>query len=81
MIGFFHPVVIRAEYYFGTGCWPAFAIVGLAGLVGSLLVDSIVFSVLLGAFAFSSFWSILELFEQKKRVERGWFPRNPKRKH
>jgi hypothetical protein len=25
--------------------------------------------------AFSSFWSILELFEQKKRVEKGWFPK------
>ena len=31
-------------------------------------------------FAFSSFWSILELFQQEKRVERGWFPKNPKRK-
>ncbi|MBQ5864199.1 MAG: DUF4491 family protein, partial [Bacteroidales bacterium] len=28
----------------------------------------------------SSFWSILEVFEQKKRVEKGWFPKNPKRK-
>ncbi|MBR3828897.1 MAG: DUF4491 family protein, partial [Bacteroidales bacterium] len=24
--------------------------------------------------------SILELFKQKKRVEKGWFPKNPKRK-
>jgi len=23
---------------------------------------------------------ILELFQQKKRMERGWFPMNPKRK-
>ncbi|MBO7458075.1 MAG: DUF4491 family protein [Paludibacteraceae bacterium] len=30
--------------------------------------------------ACSSFWSILELFEQKKRVERGWFPKNPNKK-
>lgn len=80
MIGFFHPVVIKAEYYFGTGCWPVFAVVGTAALVGSLFVANTVISVLLGAFAFSSFWSILELFEQKKRVERGWFPKNPKKK-
>lgn len=79
MIGVFHPVVIKAEYHFGTGCWPAFAIAGAAALVGSLLVDRVIVSVLLGAFAFSSFWSILELFEQKKRVERGWFPKNPKK--
>lgn len=80
MIGVFHPIVIKAEYYFGTGCWPVFAIAGAVALVGSLLVESVIISVLLGAFAFSSFWSILELFEQKKRVERGWFPRNPDRK-
>jgi len=80
MIGFFHPVVIKAEYYFGTGCWPVFAVVGTAALVGSLFIANTVISVLLGAFAFSSFWSILELFEQKKRVERGWFPKNPKKK-
>ena len=79
-IGIFHPIVIKAEYYWGTGCWPVFAIVGLAAIVGSLFVESVIVSVLLGAFAFSSFWSIHELFEQKKRVERGWFPRNPNRK-
>jgi hypothetical protein len=32
-------------------------------------------SVILGVIASSSFWSILELFQQKKRVERGWFPK------
>ena len=80
MIGIFHPIVIKAEYYWGTGCWPVFAIVGMAAIVGSLFVKSVIVSVLLGAFAFSSFWSIHELFEQKKRVERGWFPRNPNRK-
>ena len=80
MIGMFHPVVIKAEYYFGTRCWPVFAIVGAAALVASLLVGSVILSVLLGAFAFSCFWSILELFEQQKRVARGWFPMNPKRK-
>ena len=57
-----------------------FALVGVAALIGSLLVGGVIISVLLGAFAFSAFWSILELFEQKKRVERGWFPKNPKRK-
>jgi len=80
LIGFFHPIVIKAEYYLGTRCWPLFAVIGLAGLVASLLVSNTILSVFLGAFAFSSFWSILELFEQKKRVERGWFPKNPKKK-
>lgn len=81
MIGIFHPIVIKSEYYYGTKCWPIFALVGLLTLIGSLLISSTVWSVLLGSFAFSCFWSILELFQQKKRVEKGWFPKNPNRNH
>ena len=81
MIGIFHPIVIKAEYYYGTKCWPIFALVGLLTLIGSILISSTVWSVLLGSFAFSCFWSILELFQQKKRVEKGWFPKNPNRHH
>ena len=57
-IGFFHPLVIKAEYYFGVR-----------------------FSIFLGIFAFSSFWSIGEVFKQRERVRKGWFPMNPKRKN
>lgn len=81
MIGIFHPIVIKAEYYYGIKCWPIFALIGLFTLIGSLLISSTVWSVLLGSFAFSCFWSILELFQQKKRVEKGWFPKNPNRHH
>ena len=35
---------------------------------------------LAGVFAFSSFWTIKELFEQQERVRKGWFPANPKRR-
>ncbi|OYP40493.1 hypothetical protein CG709_05125 [Lachnotalea glycerini] len=36
---------------------------------------------LIGFFTgFSCFWSVQELVEQEKRVEKGWFPKNPKRK-
>lgn len=80
-IGFFHPLVIKGEYYFGTKCWWIFALVGVFMLIGSLLIENIYFSVILGVIAFSCFWSILELFEQAKRVERGWFPQNPHRKY
>ncbi len=80
IIGFFHPIVIKAEYYFGVGCWWVFLVVGIAALVGSLFVSSLVVAAVLGVFGFSSLWSIKELFEQKQRVEKGWFPRNEKRK-
>jgi hypothetical protein len=79
-IGIFHPLVIKAEYHFGTGCWWVFLVMGLGCIAGSLLVASTILSTLLGVAAFSSLWSILELFKQRKRVEKGWFPKNPKRK-
>lgn len=80
IIGLFHPLVIKGEYYFGTGCWWVFAICGVALSAASYLVADVLWSSLLAVTAFSSFWSILEVFEQRKRVEKGWFPANPKRK-
>lgn len=80
IIGLFHPLVIKAEYYLGVGSWWLFLVAGIVGCVASLLVADTVISILLGVFAFSSFWSIGEIFEQRKRVEKGWFPANPKRK-
>ena len=81
IIGLFHPIVIKCEYYFGTKCWWWFLILGFAAVAGSILVENILLSAILGVFAFSSFWTILEIFEQKQRVEKGWFPKNPKRKY
>ena len=81
IIGVFHPIVIKCEYYFGTKCWWWFLILGIGGVIGSIIIKNILLSALLGVFAFSSFWTILEIFEQKKRVEKGWLPANPKRKN
>ena len=79
IIGLFHPVVIKAEYYWGTKCWWIFLVLGTIGVVASLIIKSVFISALLGVFSFSSFWTIKELFEQRERVKKGWFPRNPKR--
>lgn len=81
IIGLFHPIVVKAEYYWGTRSWWIFLLLGIIGVVASLLVSSIFLSSILGVFAFSSFWTIKEVFEQKERVQKGWFPRNPKRKY
>lgn len=75
VIGLFHPIVIKAEYHFGVKCWWVFLFAGILGVAGSLFVDSSLLSTLLGVFAFSSFWSIKELFEQRERVRKGWFPK------
>lgn len=79
IIGLFHPLVIKAEYYFGVRCWWVFMLMGVVTLVGSLVVKQLLWSVLLGVWSASSFWSIGELFHQRRRVEKGWFPRNPDR--
>lgn len=79
IIGLFHPIVIKTEYYWGVRPWWIFLVVGLLLLVASIWVQSVIYSSLLAVAGASSLWSIGELFEQRKRVEKGWFPRNPKR--
>jgi len=79
IIGLFHPLVVKGYYYFGTGCWRWFLLLGLCASVGSVTVGNILIQTILGVFAFSSFWSIKEVFEQRRRVEKGWFPANPRR--
>lgn len=76
-IGIWHPIVIKTEYYFGTKVWWVYLLIGLAGIGGSLFVANTYISVFLGIFAFSALWGIGELFKQKKRVEKGWFPKKP----
>ena len=79
IIGLFHPLVIKGEYYFGVKCWWAFLLIGIAAVAASIMVADLFWSILLAVWGASSFWSIGELFEQRKRVEKGWFPKNPKR--
>ena len=79
IIGLFHPVVVKAEYYWGTRCWWIFLLLGLGGVAASIYVSDLFVSSLLGVFAFSSFWTIKEVFDQEKRVRKGWFPKNPRR--
>ncbi len=81
VIGLFHPLVIKAEYYIGVRSWWLFLFLGIIAGVASLLIVNLTLSIILGVVAFSSFWSIGEVFEQKKRVEKGWFPANPKKKN
>ncbi|MGL5681568.1 MAG: DUF4491 family protein [Marinifilaceae bacterium] len=79
IIGLFHPVVVKAEYYWGVKCWWIFLVLGVASLALSVMVESTLVSSAAGVFGFSSFWTIKELFEQRERVAKGWFPANPKR--
>lgn len=80
IIGIYHPIVIKCEYYFTSKAWPVFLIVGIVAIIFALLVNGITISSLLGIFGFTNLWTIKELKEQEERVEKGWFPCNPNRK-
>lgn len=79
IIGLLHPVVIKAEYYFGKKIWPLFLIGGVLTILLSLFIENILVAALVGVLGFSFLWSIRELFEQEERVKKGWFPKNPKK--
>ncbi len=79
VIGAFHPIVIKGEYYFSEKIWPVFLIAGLLFLGLSIITKIVVLSSIYSILGFTCLWSIWELKEQQKRVKKGWFPQNPKR--
>ncbi len=79
-IGIWHPIVIKTEYRWGTRPWTVYLAIGLACIIGALFIKNTVLSAVVGVFGASALWGIGELFSQKKRVEKGWFPMNPKRR-
>ncbi|GAA0122393.1 DUF4491 family protein [Clostridium faecium] len=80
IIGIFHPIVIKGEYYFGKKIWSIFLLLGIVFIILSLNIKGQVVSALFGVTGFSWIWGIHELIEQEERVKKGWFPKNPKRK-
>ena len=80
-IGIWHPIVIKTEYYYGTRPWVVYLAVGVLCIVGALFIEDTLLSAVVGVFGASALWGIGELFSQKKRVAKGWFPMNPKREH
>lgn len=81
IIGIFHPLVIKTEYRTGTRFWWVFLLLGILSICCALCLENVLLSSILGVLGASFLWSIGELFSQKKRVEKGWFPMNPKRKN
>ena len=79
IIGIFHPIVMKTEYNTGTRYWWVFLVAGIICIGAAFLVANVLFSAILGVVGASSLWSIGELFEQRQRCEKGWFPKNPKR--
>ena len=81
IIGMFHPLVIKGEYFFGVQIWWIFLITGILCGFFAWYVDNLFWSIILGVTGFSAFWGIGEIFQQQERVRKGWFPRNPRRRY
>ena len=79
IIGIFHPVVIWVEYHFGTRPWCIFLVAGIASIGAAFFIADVMLSAILGVLGATCLWTIGEIFEQRKRVKKGWFPMNPKR--
>lgn len=77
IIGVFHPIVIKSEYYIGKKIWPVFLVTGIALIGVSLYAKNNILSTIIGVTAFTCLWSIHEILEQEQRVKKGWFPKNP----
>lgn len=80
LIGVLHVVIIKGVYYYGTKIWPSFFIIGVGLLVWSLFLDDL-WSAFAGVLGFTSLWCVKETFDQVKRIEKGWYPKNPKRQY
>jgi len=75
-----HYSCIKAEYYFTKKSWIAYLVLGIVGIILSLFAENLIVSAIMSIFGFTCLWGIGEVIQQEKRVEKGWFPKNPKRK-
>lgn len=73
--GIGHIIVIKGEYHFGIKLWPLFLVIGILSLVFSVILKNPFISGILGIVGVTFLWGIGELFKQKERVQKGWFPK------
>jgi len=78
-VGFGHALVIKWEYHWGSKSWPGLFAIGSSLVIVSLFTNNVLLSGSLGILGATLLWGVYELFKQRKRVEKGLFPRNPKR--
>ena len=65
-IGIWHPIVIKAEYHWGTRPWVLFLFVGLCCCVGALFIANVYISSFLGVFGASCI-TIVKFLDSRAR--------------
>ncbi|HEC79955.1 MAG TPA: DUF4491 family protein [Firmicutes bacterium] len=75
LIGLLHILIIKVEYHLSYRLWVVFAVFGLLLLFVSTLFNDDVVSIMFGILGALVGFSAYELILQRKRVEKGWFPK------
>ena len=70
IIGIFHPIVMKSEYYTGTRYWWVFLVAGITCIGAAFLVANVLFSAILGVVGASCLWSIGELSSNRDNAAR-----------
>ncbi len=78
-IAFGHVAVRKLNFRYGTKPIPYVCILGLFFLLISLLLQSDLWSAVMGIVGVTTLWDALELIRQEERVRRGHAPANPDR--
>ena len=68
LIGLFHPIVIKAEYYFSKKIWPVFGMAGLFFVAGSLFIENVLISIILAVTGITCLWSIIDADRAVKKL-------------
>ncbi|GAB4543369.1 MAG: DUF4491 family protein [Anaerolineales bacterium] len=79
IIGLGFPLVIRGERLFGWVVWPYMLGIGILLIAASLFIAADFLAVTVGVLGATFIWGSTELKEQAVRVERGWYPNNPRK--
>lgn len=78
-MSFGHWACIKGEYYCSKRIWIAFCLFGILFCGLSLFCENLIIGSSLSILGMILLWGIGEVIQQEKRVEKGWFPKNPKR--
>ena len=77
IIGAFHPVVIKAEYYFSKKVWPVFLLAGLLCLWAALCIENTAWACVVSVLGFTSLWSIKGCLNRKNACKKAGLPKIP----
>lgn len=77
IIGAFHPVVIKTEYYCGTRPWWFFLVAGIGCIAAALFVSNVLGAAVLGVTGFRHYGPFSSYLSNTNGWRKGGFPKGP----